>query len=159
MYAIIQNDLILGRTTEPQKHGKKLEGAIPFHHLRFDGVNIVNVNTLTNDEFSIDELGQKHIVNSDEKWQALVCKVTDALVSENGSWRVRNANDDYLEEKRKVDQFRQSEYTRRVRPYLEEAEIKKHMGEQSEYDRLMDLAVQEREKVQTEHPWPTPPTN
>lgn len=157
MFAIIQNDLILGRTTEPQVHGQKLESSVPFHHLRFDGERIVNVNTLDIDEFYIDEQGQKHIVNAPGEWQALACSFQDVLVSENGSWRLRNVMDDYLEEIQKVDHFRQSEYTQRVRPFLEEAEIKKHMGDQNEYTRLMDLAVEERERIQNENPWPTPP--
>ncbi|AYV20489.1 hypothetical protein [Vibrio mediterranei] len=159
MYAIIQNDLILGRTSEPQKHGQILKETAQFDQLRFDGEKIVSVADLALEQFYIDNLGQKHIVDFGEGWQSLTCQFGDQLVRDNGVWRVRNTDDDHLEDKQKVDQFRQSEYTRRVRPYLEEADIKKHMGDQDEYTRLMDLAVQERAKIQAENPWPTPPEN
>jgi hypothetical protein len=56
-----------------------------------------------------------------------------------------------------VDANRRAAYTLRVRPFIEEAEIKKHMGELDEFERLMDLAVAEREKIQAEHPWPELP--
>lgn len=69
--------------------------------------------------------------------------------------KVGNAT--YEQAKKSVDELREIEYTKKVRSYIEEAEIKKHMGDHDEYTRLMDLAVLERKKIQAEHPWPTPP--
>ncbi|MDE1333321.1 hypothetical protein [Vibrio aestuarianus] len=65
----------------------------------------------------------------------------------------------YEDKVKKVELTRELEYSRRVRKFLEEAEIKKHLGDLQEYERLMDLAVQEREKIQTENPWPIRPIN
>lgn len=107
--------------------------------------------------FYIDAVGVKHIERHDVTWQEIECGYSDVLIKDGSSWRLKNDQDVYQEQYKAVDDKRQNEYTQRVRPYLEEAEIKKHMGEQFEYDRLMDLAVQEREKIQTENPWPTPP--
>lgn len=109
--------------------------------------------------FYVNAFGMKFVSRQSETDQVLNCYFHDELVCDDGVWRVKNENDLYQEEYAKVDKIRRAEYAARVRPYLEEAEIKKHMGEQSEYDRLMDLAVQEREKIQTENPWPTLPTN
>ncbi|MCG9785389.1 hypothetical protein L1D52_24070 [Vibrio brasiliensis] len=106
----------------------------------------------------IDENGGKYQTKQNESWQTLECHPSDHLVRvSDNRWRLKNEQDTYLEEKAKIDKRRESEYTNRVRPYLEEAEIKKHMGEQAEYIRLMDLAVEERKKIQADNPWPTPP--
>ncbi|NOI32307.1 hypothetical protein [Vibrio coralliilyticus] len=109
--------------------------------------------------FYIDTVGVKHIERHDRTWQEIECGYSDVLIKDGSIWRLKTEQDVYQEQYKAVDDKRQTEYTRRVRPYLEEAEIKKHMGEQSEYDRLMDLAVQEREKIQAENPWPKSPTN
>ncbi|NOI32312.1 hypothetical protein [Vibrio coralliilyticus] len=109
--------------------------------------------------FYIDTVGVKHIERHDETWHEIECDYFDVLIKNDSSWRLKTAQDVYQEQYKTVDDKRQSEYTQRVRPHLEEADIKKHMGQQDEYSRLMDLAVQEREKIQTENPWPTPPTN
>ena len=73
-----------------------------------------------------------------------------------GKW-VTNQQSKYEAERAEVDSTRQHQYTMRVRPFLEEAEIKKHMGDLAEYERLMDLAVEERAKIQAEYPWPVAP--
>ncbi|WP_019275461.1 hypothetical protein [Vibrio coralliilyticus] len=109
--------------------------------------------------FYIDAIGVKHIERHDDLWQEIECGYSDVLIKDGSNWRLKNENDVYQEQYKAVDDKRQTEYTERVRPYLEEAEIKKHMGEQEEYIRLMDLAVEEREKIQVENPWPTPLTN
>jgi len=109
--------------------------------------------------FYIDAVGVKHIERHDETWQEIECAYSDVLIKDGSAWRLKTEQDVYQEQYKAVDDKRQSEYTQRVRPFIEEADIKKHMGDQDEYTRLMDLAVQEREKIQTENPWPTPPTS
>ena len=109
--------------------------------------------------FYVDAGGVKHIERHDENWQEIECDYATELIKSGELWRVKTAQDIYQRQYAEVDAQRQVAYIARVRPFLEEAEIKKHMGKQSEYDRLMDLAVKEREKIQTENPWPTPPTN
>ena len=158
MFALIDKDLVLGRTTNPQPHNVKVSEGVRLSDMRFDGSQLVDVSGYVDYQFYIDSEGYKHIVQHDE-WQPLICGFNDALVNESDIWRVKSADDVYQEQRKAVDDKRQFEYTQRVRPYLEEADIKKHMGDQDEYTRLMDLAVQEREKIQTENPWPTPPIN
>ncbi|MEZ8930320.1 MULTISPECIES: hypothetical protein [unclassified Vibrio] len=135
-------------------HG--IDTDIPFEHARKVGGEIVDVSMDTT--FFIDSGGRKHVLNIDN-YQQLDCHINDELILDNGIWRIETASDVYQIKRTDIAQQRQLEYTQRVRPYLEEAEIKKHMGDQSEYNRLMDLAVEEREKVQTQNPWPTPPTS
>ncbi|KAA0014434.1 hypothetical protein F0A17_01935 [Billgrantia pellis] len=53
-----------------------------------------------------------------------------------------------------VDRARRNAYSERVDPLLAEATIKQNLGEIEESDRLMSLALTEREEIQTEHPWP-----
>lgn len=134
-----------------------LHDAMEKGRLRFDGKYLVDA--LNFDVFFVDDDGIKHITNHKENWQEIQCGFTDKLIKDGSLWRLKNEHDVYQEQYKVVDDKRQAEYTARVRPYLEEADIKKHMGAQDEYTRLMDLAVQEREKIQTENPWPTPPTN
>ncbi|MGY3687564.1 hypothetical protein ACXAAV_12880 [Vibrio coralliilyticus] len=131
--------------------------ALQLGELRFLNNELVDAKNFS--RFYIDTIGIKHIKRHDETWQEIECGYSDVLIKDGSTWRLKTEQDFYQEQYKAVDDKRQTEYTRRVRPYLEEAEIKKHMGEQSEYDRLMDLAVQEREKIQAENPWPTPPTN
>ncbi|GLT18056.1 hypothetical protein GCM10007938_18340 [Vibrio zhanjiangensis] len=113
--------------------------------------------SINRNKFYIDHFGTKFISQQNETDQLIDCNFNDELVCEEGIWRVKNELDVYQEQHAKVKKARQAEYTARVRPYLEEAEIKKHMGDQAEYNRLMDLAVKEREKIQSEHPWPISP--
>ncbi|WP_052131695.1 hypothetical protein ABF162_08260 [Vibrio coralliilyticus] len=126
---------------------------------RLRAVDGVLVDAMDYSRFYIDAVGVKHIDRHDETWQEIECGYSDVLIKDGSSWRLKTEQDVYQEQYKAVDDKRQSEYTQSVRPYLEEAEIKKHMGDQDEYTRLMDLAVQEREKIQTENPWPTSPTN
>ncbi|WP_019274441.1 hypothetical protein [Vibrio coralliilyticus] len=134
-----------------------LTGALSLDRLRV--VDGELVDAVDYSCFYIDAVGVKHIERHDETWQEIECGYSDVLVKDGSTWRLKTEQDVYQEQYKAVDDKRQSEYTLRVRPYLEEAEIKKHMGEQKEYTRLMDLAVQERERIQDEHPWPTEPTN
>ncbi|AIW21356.1 hypothetical protein F0267_26185 [Vibrio coralliilyticus] len=129
--------------------------------LSLDRLRVVDgalVDAADYSRFYIDAVGVKHIEQHDETWQEIECGYSDVLIKDGSAWRLKTEKDVYQEQYKAVDDKRQSEYTQRVRPYLEEAEIKKHMGDQSEYTRLMDLAVQERETIQTENPWPEPPT-
>lgn len=135
-------------------HG--IETDVSFDHARLIDGEIVDVSQFT--QFFIDKGGRKHAVDLGG-YQSLSCNIDDELVFDDGVWRIKTPLDFYQDSRSEVEEKRQIEYTSRVRPYLEEAEIKKHMGDQSEYTRLMDLAVQERQKIQTENPWPTPPTN
>lgn len=129
---------------------------IPHAFLRLNqSGKIESISSAT--DFYIDDEGRKHLYQQDESQQFISCNHDDVLVKDSDIWRVENENDIYQEQRKTVDEKRESEYTSRVRPFLEEAEIKKHMGNQAEYTRLMDLAVQERELIQTENPWPTPP--
>ncbi|KFI13324.1 hypothetical protein IX95_05090 [Vibrio sp. B183] len=128
--------------------------------LSLDRVRVVDgelVDAAVYSCFYIDAVGVKHIERYDETWQEIECGYSDVLVKDGSAWRLKTEQDLYQEQYKAVDDKRQMEYTQRVRPYLEEAEIKKHMGDQAEYTRLMDLAVQEREEIQTENPWPTSP--
>ncbi|WP_019277085.1 hypothetical protein [Vibrio coralliilyticus] len=134
-----------------------LTGALSLDRLRVVDSDLVDAADYS--RFYIDVVGVKHIKQHDETWQEIECRYSDVLIKDGSAWRLKTEQDVYQEQYKAVDDKRQTEYTKRVRPYLEEAEIKKHMGEQDEYTRLMDLAVQEREKIQTENPWPTPPTN
>ncbi|NOI20819.1 hypothetical protein F0223_21585 [Vibrio coralliilyticus] len=129
--------------------------------LSLDRLRVIDgelVDAMDYSRFYIDAVGTKHIERHDETWQEIECGYSDVLIKDGSNWRLKNENDVYQEQYKAVDDKRQTEYTQRVRPYLEEAEIKKHMGEQEEYIRLMDLAVDERETIQTENPWPEPPT-
>ena len=105
-------------------------------------------------EFYVDSVGAKHASRQNAADQVMSCHFNDVLVKDNDVWRVRNADDDYQDTYQAVDNARQDAYTARVRPLLEEAEIKAHLGESDEYARLMDLAVVERASIQAENPWP-----
>lgn len=153
MFAILNKDLVVGRTTQPQIQSVELENGIDIRNLRFNGDQCLDMTKENQTSFYIDEYGRKHIVSS-ENWQALICNFNDTLVKDNDVWRVRNTNDDYQDAYQTVDDARQAAYTARVRPLLEEAEIKAHLGESDEYARLMDLAVVERASIQAENPWP-----
>jgi hypothetical protein len=152
MFALIKVDLVIGRTTVSQTHGIKIDAEV-YSNLRFDGSKLVDISTLGLTVFYIDSDGIKHIVEGDG-WQELECKFNDALVFNEGLWRIQTSTDIYNDLYVDIDVARQSEYTNRVRPFLEEAEIKKFSGDMDEYNRLMNLALDEREKVQNEHPWP-----
>ena len=106
------------------------------------------------EKFYIDENGIKYGFQKNESDQVVNCSFNDVLIKEDGIWRIKNTKDEYLEKYQNVDKSRQAAYTERVSPLLEEAEIKSHLGDEGEYIRLMDLAVQERLKIQLENPWP-----
>ncbi|MCG9790682.1 hypothetical protein L1D61_26490 [Vibrio mediterranei] len=150
MKIVFNNDFPVATGT----HG--VETSISFDKARLVDGEIVDVSQFT--QFFIDKGGRKHAVDLDS-YQPLSCNIDDELVFDDGAWRIKTPLDFYQDSRDEVEKRRQNEYTSRVRPYLEEAKIKKYMGDQAEYTLLMDLAVQEREKIKAEHPWPTPPTN
>lgn len=73
-----------------------------------------------------------------------------------GQW-VTNNNKKYEHDYSQIDVNRRAKYTKRVRPYLEEAQIKNYQGLKSEYGTLLDKAAAERIKIQEEEPWPAKP--
>ena len=54
---------------------------------------------------------------------------------------------------------RQTAYTRRTDPLLNEARIKRLMGEEDQADNLEIKALEERFKIQAEYPYPETETN
>lgn len=95
MYAIVDGDLIVGRTTVIQPHGLRLDGG-NYRQLRFDGSDIVDISSLGESVFYIDADGIKHVVEG-EGWQALACRFDDSLVLDEGIWRIRSSADDALD--------------------------------------------------------------
>ena len=93
MFALIKNDLVVGRTTEVQSHGVMLDSSSYFN-LRFDGSKLVDISTLSLTVFHVDSDGIRHIVESDG-WQELECHYDDVLIFDEGLWRVRTNADDY----------------------------------------------------------------
>ncbi|MGD8109386.1 hypothetical protein [Vibrio sp. TRT 17S01] len=76
------------------------------------------------------------------------------------SW-VTNLSDKYIAEYNQVDDTRRYQYDLIVRPLMDEAQIKRVSGtieHLSEADELEKQAIAARLKIQTENPWPTPPT-
>ncbi|BFM50568.1 phage tail assembly chaperone [Marinomonas sp. THO17] len=84
MYAIIKDDLVVGRTTQVQSHHLILNTA-QFAHLRFNGSTLVDANQLGYTTFYVDGAGIKHITPADDR-QAVYCHFSDILTSEDGVW-------------------------------------------------------------------------
>ena len=93
MFALIKNDLVVGRTTVVQSHGVMLDSSSYFN-LRFDGSKLVDISTLGLTVFHVDSDGIRHIVEGDG-WQELECHYDDVLVLHDGVWRARTNADDY----------------------------------------------------------------
>ncbi|MBU2706484.1 hypothetical protein KCM76_10845 [Zooshikella marina] len=73
-----------------------------------------------------------------------------------GQW-VTNNKKKYEFEYKQAEAQRRSRYTKRVRPLLEEAQIKAYLGMKSEANALLESATKERMKVQQEVPLPSKP--
>ena len=73
-----------------------------------------------------------------------------------GQW-VTNNKKRYENNYKQIDANRRTKYTKRVRPYLEEAQIKKYQGLEDDYQALLDKAAAERVIIQEEEPWPEMP--
>lgn len=155
--ALTHNDLVVGRTSFNQKPliPADLE-SYDASALRYDGSDIVLPGNYTT--FYIDSDGVKHIIQHDDLWQELECAFDDDLTTDDdGNWKVKDSNDEYNENYSSIETSRTEAYTSRVRPYLEEANIKQYQGDEEEYTRLMELAVAERVAIQEEYPWPESP--
>jgi hypothetical protein len=94
MYALIKADMLVGRTTVKQSHGLKIDQA-DYSKLRFDGSALIDISVLGFAVFYVDSNGVKHIIEG-ENWQELECRYDDALILDDGIWRVRNVADDYI---------------------------------------------------------------
>jgi len=80
----------------------------------------------------------------------------------NGAW-VTNESNKYIAEYNQVDDTRRAAYFQVVTPLIDEAKIKRDLIKTpeaiSEADELEQQALAARLKIQSENPWPTPPTN
>ena len=80
----------------------------------------------------------------------------------NDSW-VTNESNKYIAEYNQVDDARRVAYFQMVTPLIDEAKIKRDLIKTpeaiAEADELEQQALAARQKIQTENPWPTPPTN
>ncbi|TKF77905.1 hypothetical protein FCV62_14185 [Vibrio kanaloae] len=78
----------------------------------------------------------------------------------NGTW-VTNESNKYIAEYNKVDDARRAAYFQVVTPLIDEAKIKRDLIKTpeaiAEVDELEQQALAARQKIQDEHPWPTPP--
>jgi hypothetical protein len=95
MYALLKADMVVGRTTVKQSHGLKIDQAV-YSKLRFDGSALIDISVLGFAVFYVDSNGVKHIIEG-ENWQELECRYDDALISDDGLWRVRNDTDLVIE--------------------------------------------------------------
>lgn len=91
---IIKGDLIVGE-------GNGISNGVPYDlsedidikTLRYDGNDIVNGKDYS--EFFIDDLGDKHIIQHDARWQPLSCQYDDVLINNDAdTWRVKTAVDE-----------------------------------------------------------------
>ncbi|MBY8244587.1 hypothetical protein KW524_10635 [Vibrio fluvialis] len=78
----------------------------------------------------------------------------------DGVW-VTNESNKYIAEYNNVDNARRAAYKQVVTPLIEEAKIKRDLIKTPEAiveaDVLEQQALAARQKIQAEHPWPTPP--
>ncbi|MGI0119450.1 hypothetical protein [Zooshikella sp. RANM57] len=68
---------------------------------------------------------------------------------------VTNNKKKYEFDYQQAEYQRRLRYTKRVRPLLEEAQIKEYLGQKSDADALLERAAKERMKVQQEVPLPS----
>ncbi|MFA0669528.1 hypothetical protein AB4584_09915 [Vibrio splendidus] len=76
----------------------------------------------------------------------------------NNVW-VTNQGNKYVAEYNQTDEIRRQLYSRMCDPLIAEAQIKRLSGNKAEADISEAQALAARDKIQTETPWPTPPTN
>ncbi|MGF1850114.1 hypothetical protein [Vibrio lentus] len=72
---------------------------------------------------------------------------------------VTNQSNKYVAEYNQTDEIRRQLYSRMCDPLIAEAQIKRLSGNKAEADISEAQALAARAKIQTEHPWPTPPAN
>lgn len=80
----------------------------------------------------------------------------------NGAW-VTNESNKYIAEYNQVDDARRAAYFQMVTPLIDEAKIKRDLINTpesiAEAEQLEQQALAARLKIQSENPWPTPPSN
>lgn len=86
------NDIITAVGTGPVP-GIAMPAEVPKERLRYDSDNDEMVDIAAVQAFYIDGRGQKHIKQADPAWQPLRCDWDAELVLEDGTWRVRGADD------------------------------------------------------------------
>jgi hypothetical protein len=115
---VVKDDLIIG------KHDgvfgvvlPKVLSDVDISKLRFLNGQVFDASDY--EGWFIDSFGVKHIVEGDG-WQELECHFDDALVLNNGAWRVRNDADDYADFRSSVLSDREAAYKTESDPlYME----------------------------------------
>ncbi|WP_172378860.1 hypothetical protein [Vibrio sp. Vb339] len=74
----------------------------------------------------------------------------------NDAW-VTNKSNQYIAEYNQVDNVRRGLYVQICDPLIAEANIKRLQGFDVDTQTIEAQALAARDKIQTEHPWPTPP--
>lgn len=74
----------------------------------------------------------------------------------NGAW-VTNESNQHIAEYNQVDNVRRGLYVQMCDPLIAEANIKRLQGFDVEAQAIEAQALAARGKIQTDHPWPTPP--
>ncbi|WP_261881506.1 hypothetical protein [Vibrio coralliirubri] len=76
----------------------------------------------------------------------------------DGAW-VTNKSNQHIAEYNQVDNVRRGLYAQICDPLIAEANIKRLQGFEDDAQTIEAQALAARNKIQTENPWPTPPTN
>ncbi|MFS1502680.1 hypothetical protein BCU13_004540 [Vibrio lentus] len=76
----------------------------------------------------------------------------------DGAW-VTNKSNQHIAEYNQIDNVRRSQYVQVCDPLFAEANIKRLQGFEGDARAIEAQALAARDKIQTENPWPTPPTN
>ncbi len=157
MKAIIQKDIVISLGSLGNIDVPLSLQTLPINQLRFDGQTVIDASQAT--QFFICDSGIKHVVQHEKSWQQLDCQFCDVVVNDGNTWRIQNAHDIYQAKYSEVDNTRRQLYAQISDPLYMESFRKQSNGlssEAEEYKRQADAAV---ELIQTENPWPTPPTN
>lgn len=103
-------------------------------------------------EVKSDYRGASYWLDHETKWQA---SNIGEIPPQGASLEQPSAPEPTLEEKNKqVDETRQALYRKQVDPLINEANIKRAMGENEQADLLMQQAIEKRLSIQSENPWP-----
>ncbi|PTP01521.1 hypothetical protein CWO17_15610 [Vibrio sp. 10N.286.45.A3] len=76
----------------------------------------------------------------------------------NNAW-ITNKSNQHIAEYNQVDNVRRGLYTQVCDPLFAEANIKRLQGCEDDARAIEAQALAARDNIQTENPWPTPPTN
>ncbi|MCC4783125.1 hypothetical protein LMH77_09445 [Vibrio lentus] len=119
-------------------------------------------------ELKLVEVMTYHKLNHESKVFADASLVSDeyTLKKPSTQWDewiddawVTNKSDKYIAEYDQVDNVRRSQYAQVCDPLFSEANIKRLQGFEGDARAIEAQALAARDKIQTENPWPTPPTN